>query len=487
MDHIQEMKNILGEENVIVDPDILRKYTEDLSFAYPIRPGYVVKAGTTEEVQNIIKWANKKNAPVIPVSSGSPHFRGDTVPSVGGAVIIDLSGMKRILRIDRKNRLAVIEPGVTYEELMPELKKEGMTAYMPFLPRSSKSVLTSYLEREPITIPRDHWEAQDPLLCTEVVYGSGDLFRTGSAAGPGTIEEQLAVGRALIRGLGPAQIDFTKLLQAAQGTMGVITWASVKCRLAPKLSKSFLVSSDSVAPLITLAKKVLWKRLGNCNFILNNNNLANILGKDKDAISSLRESLPPWVFIFNIVGSGMMPEERVEYQEAEFTKEVNAHGLETGTGIPEMSAEDATSILLKFSSEPYWKLRHKGGCHDIFFITVPKKTPEFIDQIYELARSSGFPGSDIGVYIQPIVQGTNYHCEFNLAYDPQDSQEVAKVKSFDQKACNSLANMGAFFSRPYGSWARVAFGRDPASVKALRKVKGIFDPNGIMNPGKLCF
>ena len=65
---------------------------------------------------------------------------------------------------------------------------------------------------------------------------------------------------------------------------------------------------------------------------------------------------------------------------------------------------------------------------------------------------------------------------------------VSRVrKRFVTEGCQALANAGAFFSRPYGPWADIAFGRCPDTVITLRKLKDIFDPNGIMNPGKLCF
>ena len=56
-----------------------------------------------------------------------------------------------------------------------------------------------------------------------------------------------------------------------------------------------------------------------------------------------------------------------------------------------------------------------------------------------------------------------------------------------EAASVALSDRGAFFSRPYGSWADMAYGKDPATAEALRKVKKIFDPNNVMNPGKLCF
>ena len=101
----------------------------------------------------------------------------------------------------------MVEPGVTFAELIPEMERNDLAPFMPLAPRGSKSVVTSALEREPITIPRHHWNPQDPLRCVEIIYGIGDLFRTGSAAGPGTLEEQWEIGRAQVRATGPAHTD----------------------------------------------------------------------------------------------------------------------------------------------------------------------------------------------------------------------------------------------------------------------------------------
>jgi FAD/FMN-containing dehydrogenase len=483
----ERLREITSADRVFDSPDVLEAYAHDNSFVPRVRPRCVVKPKGMEEVQEIVNLANDMETGIVPTSSGPPHFRGGTVPSVGNAVVVDLNDMNRIVRIDAKNKVAMIEPGVTFGQLIEALEKEGLAPYMRLVPNSSKSVLTSYLEREPITIPRDHWEGQDPLLCTEVVYGSGDLFRTGSAAGPGTIEEQWELGRAMIRGLGPTQTDFAKLIQAAQGTMGIVTWATVKCRRLPKLSKSFLIPSDNLGPILDLVYKVLWKRIGNHVVILNNHNLASILSDNEENMKALRDQLPPWVFIFNIEGTGLLPEDRVAWQEATLMQEAQKIGLDPKSEIGGVKTDEVMRVLERPSSDPYWKIRHRGGNHDIFFLTTLDKTPLFIDHLNTLAKSLEYPVKDIGVYLQPTIQGTNCHCEFNLNYDPQDSIEPDRVKTLDREATQAFANMGGFFSRPYGAWAEIAFSRDPASVGALQKVKKIFDPNGIMNPGKLCF
>jgi FAD/FMN-containing dehydrogenase len=86
-----------------------------------------------------------------------------------------------------------------------------------------------------------------------------------------------------------------------------------------------------------------------------------------------------------------------------------------------------------------------------------------------------------------MVQGSSYHCEFNLFYDVADAKECNRVKELSESATRSLLNHGAFFSRPYGNSAGTILNRDAASIEVLRTFKRIFDPNNVMNPGKVCF
>jgi FAD/FMN-containing dehydrogenase len=132
-------------------------------------------------------------------------------------------------------------------------------------------------------------------------------------------------------------------------------------------------------------------------------------------------------------------------------------------------------------------LRFKSGFNDIFFLTTQGKIPEFARVISELAKQQGFPASDIGVYIQPVAQGTSCHCEFTLYYNPVSQAELNLARKLEVEAVDSLEARGAFFSRPYRGWAEVAYRRARDTAEMQRKVKDIFDPNWILNPGKLCF
>ncbi len=483
----KELAKIVGSRNVLYSPRILKEYSRDLSFVPQVMPRCVVKPDNVEEVQGVVKWANETLTPLVPVSSGFPHFRGDTVPSVDGSVVVDLSRMNKIMRVDPVNRIAMVEPGVTFGELRSELEKVGLCAYMPLAPRSSKSVIGSMLEREPVTMPNHHWDSTDPMLCLEIVFGTGDKLRTGTALGPETIEEQWEMGKTQMIPYGPTHYDAQRLVSGAQGTIGIITWATLKCRCLSQLNRAFLIPSERIEPLIELSYRLLKIRLGNNLFILNGLNLACLLGYSPGEIQKLRTMLPPWVLFASFEGYGLLPEEKVQYQEADFRDMAQSCSLHPMTTIPGASADEVSRLLSQPSSEPYWKLRFKGGFQDIFFLATLDRTPGFVTAISQLAKLYGRPIEDTGVYIQPIVQGTSCHCEFDVYYDPTKLAEVDKTKRLIRESAGEMARIGGFFSRPYGAWADIAYGRAKGTATMQRKVKKIFDPNEILNPGKLCF
>ena len=247
-------------------------------------PRCVIKPANAGEVQEAVKWANETSTPLVPVSSGPPHGRGDTVPGAPGAVVIDLSRMNRIIRIDPRNRIAMVEPGVTFGELQAALAANGLCAYLPLGPRSTKSVIGSMLEREPVTRPSLHWDSTDPSSVHGGSLRHGDRFRTGEASGPETIEEQWELGRVQMNPFGHSHVDFHRLLSGAQGTIGIVTWATLKCSPLPVSRKVVVVPSSSLSPLIDLTYSLVKFRFGGSLFILNGLNLACLIGKERGEI-----------------------------------------------------------------------------------------------------------------------------------------------------------------------------------------------------------
>jgi hypothetical protein len=162
-------------------------------------------------------------------------------------------------------------------------------------------------------------------------------------------------------------------------------------------------------------------------------------------------------------------------------------GVEAVKAVGGVSANEILKAVQKPSEEPYWKLRFKGACEDIFFLTINDKLESQIGAMNDLADDAGYPTSDMGVYIQPIVQGTSIHCEFNLFYEPGNPRESNRVRELSTSTVKNLMAKGAFFSRPYGENAGMILNRDAANLYVLNKFKKIFDPNNVMNPGKVGF
>ncbi len=484
----KRLAKIVGSGNVILDRAALDEYSRDMSFVNAVKPMCVAKPGSADDVEKIVGLALKTRTPLVPVSSGPPHFRGDTVPGSGGAVIVDLGRMKGIIRVDRENRVVMFEPGVTFGPLIAAVNKEGLRLNMPMAPRNTKSVVGSLLEREPVTMPKYHWDIADPLNCVEVIFGTGEKFRTGAAAGPGTIEEQWAVGGGQVEAAGPSSASWYRIIQGAQGTLGIVTWASARCEILPSLEEPFLVGSSDLNKICEMTHWLIRLRLPNECLVLNRAALAAIMAdRWPDGYFTLRDSLPPWALFYNLAAYEYLPEERIDGQMEDVRDIAQRVGVSPVRTLGAVKASDLLEAVRHPSAEPCWKLRYKGGCEDIFFLTIYDRLREQIAVMDAAAAAAGYPGADMGVYIQPLVQGSNLHCEFNLFYDPADAGEPRRIRELAAAAVRRLMDAGAHFSRPYGENTLAVMNRDAAGIAALRKVKNMLDPENIMNPGKLCF
>jgi len=482
-----QLMKIVGEADVFDNPEIGESFSLDRNLIPPMKPRFLVRPRSVDEVQKIVLWANETHTPLVPMSSGGPHFRGDTLPTAPESVIVDLSGMRRILKIDRRNRLALIEPGVTYVQLQPELQKEGLRIVMPLLPRSNKSVIAGLLEREPVMSPRYQWNLLEPLRSLEIVWGNGDKFYSGSGTFRGEKDEDWQEGKVPVQGPGPGQLDYYKFVSAAQGSMGIVTWASVKCEVFPGFRKLFFVPAEKLDDLLDFTYRLLKFRFGDELFIVNNACLATILSDEPDKVGSLKDRLPSWIVVVGITGGHILPKEKVQAQENDIRDIAQQFGLKMMPAIQGCRGGELLELLLKPSTEPYWKLRTKGGAQEVFFLTTLDKTPGYVTTMLSAANGHRYPAPDIGVYLQPVQQGVGCHCEFILPFDRKNEAEVARAQALFRDASLRLFNQKAFFTRPYGVWANMVYNSDAQTTIVTRKIKGIFDPNNVMNPGKLCF
>jgi FAD/FMN-containing dehydrogenase len=320
----------------------------------------------------------------------------------------------------------------------------------------------------------------------EIIWGNGDRLLTGSQTRTDR-DEDWASGVIPMQGGGPAQVDFLRMLSGAQGAMGIATWASVKIEPASDDQKLLLVPASKLENLIDCAYKLLKFRFGDETFIVNGVTLARLLTRDAGERARLAASMPPWCLVVGIGGGSILGAEKMVARDADIRDIVGGFGLKVADDLPGCPAARFHAMLQNPSEEPWWREGPTWASRDIFFNATLDRTPDFVSRMRTVSAGMGDPSDGIGVYIQPMHMGAEVHCELMLPFDPADAAQSARVTDLFAEGTRALFRQGAYFGRPYGAWSELVFNADAESTAATRKMKQIFDPNHVMNPGKLCF
>lgn len=481
----EKLVALFGKDNVSFSPEVLKKYEKNAHLGAGIAPVAAIMAKSSDDVLKAVQWANETKTPLVPVSSTGKHYRGGSNPSVPGAVMLDMSGMKKIRSINRTFRMAVAEPGVTYGELAEALEKEGMYVNTSLAPRSDKSVLADLLEVNPRVDPTTQWSFKEPMRCVEVVWGDGQRMGTGEAYGP-PLEVHQANEKWQINPDGPAHIDYNRLLSQAEGTMGVVTWASIHCNTLPSIHRMFLVPAAKLSDLESFLYRVTDLRFGSELLVLNAADLANLIAESKEEVRALQTRLPAWTALVGVSAADLLPEKKYEQQYLDLLDIAQECGLEM---VPSYNGISGDAILPRVikpcPADKYWKETRKGAFMDILFVQTIENAPKYVDIMMQAAAEYGIDPGDVGVYLQPQHQGVSAQIEFTIAFDPENIVESRNARALFDEASARLSRNGAFFAKPYGKWARLQYNKDAQTTIMVRRLKDIFNPNNILNPGKL--
>lgn len=431
------------------------------------------------ELAAIVRRAREEGKTLVPRSSAPPHIHGASENPA--AETVSFERMNRVLKINRHDRYVRVEAGVDFGTLIPMVREAGMRLNTPFMPRAGKSVVASLLERESGILPKYQFDYTDPLLNAEAVFGSGDVFRTGSAAGPGPVEELKA---DMVTPWGPGTIDYIRFLTAAQGSMGLVSWATMKTELMPTLSKLFFVEAEDAESLILLAAELLRCRVPDDCVILNAVNFAAAFTAGGEEEISVREKAAPWTLVCRVSGYERYPEKRVEIYEGYLRNICAEKGLSPleYAGENKGLEERIDALLLDCDrGETYWKMR-RGAVEELMFLAPPGRAGELVTLAE--AQLKSLPAENLGITVQPQVQGRAVRVELDIYHSTGEDEKTARLA---MAAAEKLFDAGAFFDRPYGEIAKIVYKEGSTEVETLRKLKKIFDPDGVLNPGKLCF
>jgi FAD/FMN-containing dehydrogenase len=470
-----DLHSIIGKERVIDDPVLLSGYGHDFSLVEPGRPDAAVSVTSTPELQEIIRYAAAHRIPVTPRSSGV-GFYGAAVPARGG-IVVDLTRMNKVLEVDPLDRKIKVEPGVTFHQAQEAAAAKGMMVACPLLPHPQKSLLTSSMQREPLLIPKS--EYNENFLTGEIVLANGELFWLGTAMSRGMVGKSNP--EAFILG--------TKIFRGSQGTLGIATWANIKAEPLPSMDKLFFIPVKNLSGAADVAYRIERLMIGNECLILNRRNLASILSqRGLGEMAALETALPPFCVVLVISGLKRQPLGRIAYEEEALFEAGREGGFNPTSDLGGLDKPAEVLLGLLRTSWPqdrYWKQYPKPGFAEIFFNATMDRAAEFMEAVTSTAVEHRYSPAEIGIYLQPIERGRmGFHC-FTFNYDPDNASEKDKVKTLFRNASQRVIDLGGLFTNPYGIWAGMVYKRVAGFDTIIRSVKKAFDPQGILNPGKL--
>lgn len=470
---IEDVSKIVGSKNVITHTKKLEGFSKDQSFTRPVMPICVVQPTCNEDVQEVVRLANRHHIPLTPRSSGTNN-QGGAVPALNG-LVVDLSKMNKILEIDDRAWMASIEAGVTFKQLQGEVKKHGLRVLTPVELPSEASVLSTYLDFAPLYAWTCYGE--ENLTTMSVVLPNGETLKTGTASMPTAEKPYCHAFGAPFAGL------LSYVWFQSQGTLGIVTQSWVKLKARRESEKILFLPFSKVEDSFRVIYEIKRLRYEKEMVMMNKMDLALVLAdRYPQEVISLRESLPPWTLIMTLRGR----EDEVEYQEEDLRELMSKFEVTISSELPEVPGSD-NKLLEEIEDPEGWPKwsQFKGARNTIPFIASVEDIPVYNKAAFNLAERHGYPKEDIGCTAVPSDGNGRLHYAFSFARDLSDPRDTGRACSLYMSACRELAKLGAYFSRPYGIMVELMYNRAPTYHETIKKIKHIIDPNNIMNPGKL--
>ena len=417
-------------------------------------PGAVVLPTTTGEVSAIMAAASRYRLPVVPRGAGTGLSGG--AAGIEGALTIALTRMNRILEIDADNLCAIVQPGVINAELKAAVAREGL-----FYPPDPASYETSSIGGNLGTNAGGlccvkYGQTRDWVLALEVVLADGTVIRTGGR----TVKDT-------------AGYSLTHLMVGSQGTLGIITEATVRLRPLPgprstllAFFPSLVASGAAVAAMTRSGLVPVTLELLDHETILAVDD-AFSLGLDRDAASMLLvESDAP-----GATGAAEMDAAESACTEAGATTVVRA-------------ADAAEADWLRQARRlAFDALERRGTVRMSEDMAVPRsKVPDLLAAIERIAAAHGMRCATFG-----HAGDGNLHP--HLLFDRDDPDAMRHSLQVQDEMLQATLELGGTVSAEHGIGSvRKAWlprQRGDGAVSAMRAIKHALDPLGILNPGRV--
>jgi glycolate oxidase len=449
---MRRLIEIVGEENFTDQLEELVPYSYDASMNVH-RPNAAVWPETTEQVSEIVKFANEHKIPVVPRGAGT-SLSGGAIPIHGG-IIIDLSKMNRILEMSIENRYIRVQAGVVCDDLNRELAKHGFI-FPPDPSSSSVSTIGGNVGANAGGIKgAKYGTTRDYVLGLQVVLPTGEVMRTGSKT------------MKCVSGY-----DLSKLFVGSEGTLGVITEVTLKINPIPRHAMT------AVATYVKLedAGKAISQTM--TSGIIPS--VMEIL--DKVTLISIKENTD--IDLPEAEAMILTETDGYTWEEVEAQMEVVLSILKQNNPSLIKTAKDEKERLnlWKARKSAYATLARVSTSFVLDDVTVPiSRIPELLVGIQEIAQRHGTVVATFG-----HAGDGNLHPQ--ILYNEYDPEQVAKMERVEEEIFRLAISLEGTLTGEHGIGLSKAnymtLEHDPVEMALMRKIKRTLDPNNIMNPGK---
>jgi len=477
----EELRGKIGHEKVKDDEAILVTYACDYSPAPYAKPTMVILPESSSDVRECLIVANREKIPVT-VMSGGVNIGGLTVPADGG-IVIDFRNMDRILEINTDSNYAVIEPGVTFDRFTAALAEKGYRCHVPTAPGGA-TPLGNFLLNPSGSLSNRH---MDSIIDLEVVIPDGTILNTGSKAFPSEASKPN-------RRYGPFS-DLAGLFCCGYGTLGVITWASVRIYPKNESNRINLTAFEDFESAVRFVQDVVGNNIPESCIIWSWQFYKTY---DISFPSFAHPSIPPELFTdprkppkgipYNIVTTFMSG-----YEEMMVTGELVCKRVAEKYGGRAISMEEMNKIskgavrawkeLYGVYHQPKMEHNKKYGLGQYMSLLLDAAPNDVIEiEKWGLQEMLKFGAHPVCYYAQPFDFGRYMMFRTFAYYDPEN-KDLLKDISEKVKGLYQVA------MKRYGATPERYKPRTPSMLQQLggyshllKMIKQAVDPNNILNP-----
>jgi D-lactate dehydrogenase (cytochrome) len=445
-----ELSALLGDRFTL-SASVRTQHGKDESYHPSVPPDGVAFARSTEEVAAIVKACARHHVPVIPFGTGT-SLEGH-VAALRGGVTIDLSQMNRILAVHEGDLDVQIEAGVTRKQLNAHLRDLGL--FFPIDPGADASLGGMAATRASGTNAVRYGTMRENVLGLTVVLSDGSVIRTG--------------GRARKSAAG---YDLTRVFVGSEGTLGVITEVTLRLYGIPQAISAAVTPFPTIEAAVNTVIETIQSGIPVARIEL----LDEVQLDAVNRYAKLDYAVQPTLF-FEFHGTEAGVAEQVEMVEA----------IASGQGGGEFrwatQAEDRNKLWQARHNAYYAALALRPGAKGMATdVCVP--ISRLADCVSETKRDI----EENGV-LAPIVGHVgdgNFH--LTCIFDPADRAETAKIEALNGRLVRRALAMGGTCTGEHGvGYGKIDFveAEHGPAVEAMRRLKRAFDPDNIMNPGKI--